>query len=600
MADPTVLDLIRKVNQLVVKDTGGWSMATGDQLPELREYDEERLRRLADNLDIPARLAPGRAAILAAAGGRAEDDRPNVRMDLQNLVADCAYSLGPAGPVPEPGDPNGRIVLEKAVCQAYAELATPKRLAAELFENGQPDDVGMFPAPDEKGDAVAARALVLGITSRTRFSETEDEVLTALVRAGRGRIATEAAGLLLAENENFGTLPYHQQEAVRSHVAADLERSFATERKQPSVEGVLAATIKDRYLAASWGAAAIDGASKEGNQQVASRHTPPPAERPQSVPELIERMQGAIGQLTDVRTTQWNHQTAPMPPGREFDALSVANDVEDGTLYLHPDRVDWVLAQVTVDGPDQLTPERAEAVREAMQAVGVKLTELAAPEAAATDTAAQAARPEFDALAFGTTHGFSEDYLNQMITRTLPADLAEQVVASEPPYVDDTWTPAVRGFAQSIDGVMGRRAEPSETLGQLAGRHPAGIASRAAELVVRASGVPREDRPAVVQEVAERVDDAFKVLPDQVKAWKEAGTTDAQITAKSHQFGQVLGAEAHAIARSRAPEDPNLRFVPGRDLASARSASVTAPDSTPAANPTAAPGQSRSREREGR
>jgi hypothetical protein len=55
VADATVDNLIRKVNQLVVEHTGLVSIT----LPELSNEHRELLEPLADNLDVPARLGDG-------------------------------------------------------------------------------------------------------------------------------------------------------------------------------------------------------------------------------------------------------------------------------------------------------------------------------------------------------------------------------------------------------------------------------------------------------------------------------------------------------------------------------------------------------------
>ena len=68
MADAQVSGLIRSINELVERDTGSWSLAVGDQITQrVTRSDQRQLRLFADNLDIPARLAPGLAR---TTGGR--------------------------------------------------------------------------------------------------------------------------------------------------------------------------------------------------------------------------------------------------------------------------------------------------------------------------------------------------------------------------------------------------------------------------------------------------------------------------------------------------------------------------------------------------
>jgi hypothetical protein len=271
-----VEDLIRTINRLVVEDTEGRSMAVGDELPELADFEEGPLRRLAENLDIPARLAPSRKAILDRDSGQdneeealreAYDERPAIGDAVTYVVAASAYSLAPQERLPAPGDPDGRSRLGWAVAKDYAELAARPRIVPKLIVNGGPDDLGIIPLPDETGDAVAARALVLGIAART--GSNENDVLKRLVRAGRGGTAPAAARMLLETNPTFTRLMGpEQQDVVVRIVAAELERGFATDRPLPTIENAMAYTIVERAQAAEWGAAAVNVASRRATAEV--------------------------------------------------------------------------------------------------------------------------------------------------------------------------------------------------------------------------------------------------------------------------------------------------------------------------------------------
>ncbi|HWD81003.1 MAG TPA: hypothetical protein VG497_19050 [Kribbella sp.] len=605
---PKVEALVRKVQQVVAEDL---EVPVPDRLPELREYDETLLLRLAESTDIPARLAPGRDAVLKAAGGRAEDDRPKLRALLTDLAADCAYSLEPQRPLPAPGHPEGRIRLGRATCQAWSELATPARLAAKVFENGRPDDIGLFPAPDETGDAVGARALVLGIIGRSEGIERD--VLADLVRTGRGGTATAAARLLLAANPDYRTLPGRKQrESVVNDIAARLEEGFATPRPLSEIENVIAATIEERTLAAGWGSAALTAASVRANGQVAGiqktlaakgwaplRPAEPPAGRPESVHEFVTRTKDAIRELTGAGATLWNDELAPMPENRDLAEVLVAHDTDSGTIHLDVDHAAWVLRQVTADGPDRLAADRVPAVRDAVQSVGMTLATQAVP----AERTGAAGSTEFDALAFGTSHAFSEDYFNELVVRTLPADLAAQVAAAEPPFADTTWAPAVRGLAHAIDEADERDAVPSQTLRELAGQYPEGIAPAAVDVLVRESDIPGDVRAAVVQEGAQLVTQAFRLLPDQVRAWQDAGTDagTGDLADRSYAFGHALGAEVRRLVAERetaatgrdgvqiAHDDHSFKFLAHRDPATATSTTAARPTEAPVPRPGAAP-----------
>ncbi|MEV0285355.1 hypothetical protein AB0H36_14695 [Kribbella sp. NPDC050820] len=857
MADPVLNDLIRKINQLVVDDTGGRSMATGDQVPGVTRGNQRRLLPLAENLDIPARLAPSPEAVVNRGDGETYDQRVGIRAALTEVVASCANTLEPPSPLPAPADSFHRSRLGIAVSRAYAAAATP-RLAPQLFANGRADDLGRFTQPILEGDVAAAQALALAIGARV--NQRDDMVLTALVGAGRGGVAPEAARMVLGVTPGFATLPDAEQEAAVRAFAQDLETGFAARdltgarsrklteevenRRQDIAAGAgavdtahrlaateiqklhgfldeldtwhparreraqkitgvqrpesvhqlverierevgeltgaprsrwtrddgslqltddqehalarlaeavrlrpeevtaardgfrqataelarmavpdeydwrydeAAASVAPRFLTLEQGvstafaednvnvivgrtlpatlatqlqgprevsqdgpaavargfAAAVDAANRrpagetlrlmagqgragmaivaaeriaagvpnlerptavtliaeaidqsfddlpqvrdaqaygadvarlaqsmaenfaeEAAEAAAPLRLQPAAERPANIRQLMERIQGSVGELTGAPDSLWNNQFELMPQE------AVAPSAE-GTMYVErnadlamvqlTDGADMPLVAALRDSSGNITREQLADAYEGITAATASYAQWAVPAGQTREDETRAeADPQYGALAASVRNAFVEDNRDEIIDSVLPAELADQVKSAGPSYVDSAWAPAARGLAQSIDEAT--EAAPGTTLRLLAGQPRAGIASAAAEALVADTDIPDADRPAAVRGAADRIGHAFGNLPAQLAAWQEAGTTDADLAAKSFEYGQELGMEANDLVRDRedsmftiaAPADPHLRFA--NDPAAARPVSVKAPAAAPGAN----------------
>jgi hypothetical protein len=609
VADPVVDDLVRTMNQLVAADVGRHA---GDELPRLRyaadaealALNESLLRKLADSRDIPARLAPTPAAILARADGpdgfqHADDERPRIRQALTELVADCANSLAPAGPLPPAGDPEGRSRLGLAVCTAYAELAR-SRLEPALFPNGQPEDLGLVPLPDETGDAVAARALVFAITARTPQSETEDDVLKTLVQAGRGGAAQAAAQLLLHTNPNFVRLPtVEQRDAVVRYVAQELEKGFATERPLPKTENVLAYTLQERTFAANWGAGVVDDASRQGNEEVEKlrkifdqRPRPAhavaepepelaglPTQRPASVHELVQRIKVAVGEVTGEPESVWSGEIVPMAPNQPYRA----GVSDDSALLLDQDRAALPLRELTETEsgrPEPIDPGQLQDVRAAFEEVVATYARWSVPpgHTARTEVAAQDASPEYNVVNLATADAFAKAYADEIARRTLPPELAKQLQVEVPLERDQLAVPAMQAFARTVENQKGLETRPSELIRRMAGQDHRGAATTVGKVLVANSRIPRELQPVAVQRIADAVVRGFDDLPERLMEEERATPSEAPAQL-SRRFGMELGLEVNKLFRTfeNDPEqlrgegaevDPNLRFVPGHDRAS--------------------------------
>lgn len=267
MTDANLDTLIRKVDALVVRDTGGVSFGP----PAVSQGLRDRLEPLADNLDVPARLAPTVPAALGR--GSAHDPRADVRASLTELVGICAESLEPPDSLPETKDPAHRTRLAAATSRAYAAFATP-RLAPQLFRNGRADDLGRFPPPQLEGDVAAARAMAVAISARTGIGE--EAALTELVADGHGAAAPTAARMLLRSEPGYLRLPEDQRDGLVgdlvTELAGDIESGFAARDIQEAAIRELTKELEARHEDVTGGAGVIDKASAKAAPGLAAIH----------------------------------------------------------------------------------------------------------------------------------------------------------------------------------------------------------------------------------------------------------------------------------------------------------------------------------------
>ncbi|GAA3119610.1 hypothetical protein JOF29_006412 [Kribbella aluminosa] len=267
MAAADVDKLAHRVIQLVERDTvdGVSGLRPGDRLA-LDPAHVELLEPLAQNLDLPGRLAP----MMRRFTKRQDPERPDrrdplwhdpregARRGLTTLVARCADALEPDPQLPPPDDAEARNRLATAVSRAYAANATP-RLVEHLFPNGRPDDLGLFTPPQLEGDVAAARAMAIAIGART--ATREEDVLRKLVAEGHGGAAHAAADLLLKERPDFKSLPTGEQPGIRRHLARGIEAGFAVRDVREARHRELTEELENRREDVTGGAGTIDTAS---------------------------------------------------------------------------------------------------------------------------------------------------------------------------------------------------------------------------------------------------------------------------------------------------------------------------------------------------
>ena len=98
--------LVQQVIRLVERDTVDG--VASRRPPELSEGHVEMLQPLADNLDLPGRLATTLRVVSNRQDGRWHDRREDARAGLTELVALCADSLEPDPSLPPPVDAGAR------------------------------------------------------------------------------------------------------------------------------------------------------------------------------------------------------------------------------------------------------------------------------------------------------------------------------------------------------------------------------------------------------------------------------------------------------------------------------------------------------------
>ncbi|MET9314922.1 hypothetical protein ABZX12_24180 [Kribbella sp. NPDC003505] len=255
--------LVQQVTRLVERDTVD-GVASG-RPPELSEGHVEMLQPLADNLDLPGRLATTLRVVSNHQDGRWYDRREDARAGLTELVALCANSLEPDPSLPPPVDARARDRLAAAVSRAYAANATP-RLVADLFTDGRPDDLGRFALPQLEGDVAAARAMAIAIGART--ATREEDVLRKLVAEGHGGAAYAAAGMLLDDRLDYQRLPAEQQPGIRRHLARSIEAGFATRDIREAKQREFTEELENRREDVTGGAETIDDASKMATEEL--------------------------------------------------------------------------------------------------------------------------------------------------------------------------------------------------------------------------------------------------------------------------------------------------------------------------------------------
>lgn len=583
MADAKVSALIRRINELVEADTGSRSLAVGDQITRrVTRSDQRRLRLLADNLDIPARLAPRPGE---------PDPRVAVRAALVETVAGCVGVLEPREPTDESLYPYGRARFETAMSRLHALYETP-RLLAELRPGGRAEDLGIFPTPKLEGDLLAAHAAVVAISART--GRPAGTIRHEIVAAGHGAHATTAARLLLQSRPDFAVLPAADRNTLTTSIADELESRFENhERQRPGPE--IGAVLADRQQVARFGSSAITSASETAREELDHLHRsfdelgwPPAVERPESVYQLCEQIQGAVGELTDTPNSRWDG-------GLEPDL----GQAPDTTLRLTEGQAAALGKLLESNSTYPLSAEDAADAREAVQVVAAAYARWAVPEEydARHEAAADSVAPRFATIEQAVGTAYAEDHLREIADRALPYELATQVRQAQPPLPDQRLAPAARAFAAVVDDVAG--LEEGETLRRMAGEGRVLMTQAAADELVEAVGVPNIERPYAGRMITDEADRRFEALPTELGTERDAARQYGVETGKAavmmaESYAEEPGlAQRESLMADREVAAPMARFASGHDPALTRPRAQPR-DSAPTANrTTSGPDQNR-------
>ncbi|TDO44153.1 hypothetical protein EV643_117176 [Kribbella sp. VKM Ac-2527] len=252
-------DLIRSINRLVMRDTGGWSPPGA--IPEIPQQIRDAIEPLALNRDIPTRLLPK--------GTGQPDLRPEIRRAATAVVRYCVAGLEPDNLQHrlQPGD--WREPLTVAVASAYAETATP-RLMRELLTDGGAAELGEFPERQRQGYAAEGWSLAVSLASRT--GRSPDEELRDLAGAGSGGAGRLAAEILLSTKPEYEDVPpldrYQIADVVTDHIEARFAPNVDVEKPLRDVPEGIASDYLDRVDAVELGAEAIDKASEVADREI--------------------------------------------------------------------------------------------------------------------------------------------------------------------------------------------------------------------------------------------------------------------------------------------------------------------------------------------
>ncbi|MGC4942601.1 hypothetical protein [Kribbella sp. DT2] len=268
----------------------------------------------------------------------------------------------------------------------------------------------------------------------------------------------------------------------------------------------------------------------------------------QDVEEVVRRVRQEVARLTGSPLAPWNGRIDPLPPAAAATQGQVGRSA-DGALQLGTARA--ALRQLTTEAPGESGAGDARSVRGAVQAV-------------AGEFARRSAGGEPSVTSYAVNAAFVEDNLGEIVRGSLPAEQAVGLTGPEPTVRDVAWAPAARGLAFSVDVSVGRDAEPSETLRELAGRPglsqhvPAAGQSEhatpavgAADILVRQSRIPTGKRADAVRAVAGVIDQGFEALPARVAEWS-AGLSageQGQLYSLSRAYGQEIGQSAWAAVK---------------------------------------------------
>ncbi|MET9268753.1 hypothetical protein [Kribbella sp. NPDC003557] len=582
MADP-VERLVQQVTRLVERDTVD---GVASRRPiELSDGHVEMIQPLADNLDLPGRLATTLRVVSNHQDGRWYDRRADARAGLTELVALCADALEPDPSLPPPVDAGARQRLARAVTRAYAANATP-RLVAGLFPDGRPDDLGRFAPPQLEGDVAAARAMAVAIGARTGLGE--DGVLKRLVAAGHGGTAYEAAEMLLETRPDYERLPAEQRPGIRRHLARSIEAGFVVRDVREARARELTEQLENRREDVTGGAGTIDTASGMATDELGKLHAflqkidywersdPRPAGDVRAIVarELVSRVEHHAGIQADLTNAQLTSPSAVTAAAAETMVATSAIPAE------HREAAAAATAGMLAEGFDELaaleTTWRAGGADVNRQAAlygatlgdrtlaAVRTFEQQAPESPGADAGrgAEVGYDAFDTERRRITRAWGRDITDPEQLAAAVSDLREQATAIADP---DARTKAERYLESLGELVTEARGAESEHV------------RRASDVLLRSTG---PDGTA-----DERRARAAAGMLEITRIAAEAPTAGERDAVLEMNEPLAVIVDLHDSGAGRGAEGPEARFA--MDPAIAPAGTIAAPDAPAAARPNA-------------
>ena len=270
MADEAVDNLIVLMNRAVVEHTGGVPSVYGREVLEVTPELRAAIEPIADNLDVPARLAPNLRAVLAHRDGQVVDERQYLHEQLTNWWRRARARWSPTIGCRARPSPRSATGWRQRSTRPTPSRRRP-RLVPKIIENGRPDDLGTFRWRVPEGDVVAARAMAVAIGART--GRQYPDVLTAMAAAGKGGAAPAAAEMLLnKQGTAYERLPQPEKDALLQQVARGLETGFAERDLHGAASRELTTVVEARQIDVRGGVTPVDQASAGAAAEVRSLH----------------------------------------------------------------------------------------------------------------------------------------------------------------------------------------------------------------------------------------------------------------------------------------------------------------------------------------
>ncbi|GAA0607909.1 hypothetical protein HPO96_31385 [Kribbella sandramycini] len=269
----------------------------------------------------------------------------------------------------------------------------------------------------------------------------------------------------------------------------------------------------------------------------------PDSEIPDVGNGLWERIRDAVQAESGAETSLWNGQ---------LDYTNNANrgeTWEDGRMCLNRADVVEPLQEMYATAGQPATPEQWIKRRNALKTVIHEYSHVTAPDGHThADREAQLRRGLARPIEEGVTEAWSQDVVDRVAVRVLPAEMAEQIKAVRDvrgPHAYPAWEPAARSLAGRVGADVG--LDGTEVLRRMSAETLEGKARVVADLLYDASDLPNVVPPSEEQTVREEISDWIQGKFAELDAlyWDPRANRDAI----SKQRGLEIAAGASDVVR---------------------------------------------------